>query len=294
MCNIFSKKNRHIRILNYEQHTRPLFIIPGTGGKCHSFRMLGRMFRNTCSLYGLDMMGAGRGEAPLKDIPGIAAQNIAWIREVQPSGPYRIIGHSFGAYILLEMIKQLEAAGDALDFAIVLDQALEKTFNPPLECSEADFMMFLAQGYFESFKVLAQPYPEWVLEMKAHIDTLPPAEMMPYITACISDRIPAVAGKVEYFSRLVNLRFYNDTMTYVPAGKIYAPVILLRAGKNNWQGMEETLGWSAFSDNITVKTVPGNHYNLMRGKNAIEVVHVIKNSIAACERSSAFPVVPVL
>ncbi|MBW8687210.1 thioesterase domain-containing protein [Chitinophaga rhizophila] len=284
MSKTFSRKDRHIRVLNFEPGSRPCFIIPGTGGKCHSFRLLGRVFRNTCSLYGLDMIGTCKGEAPIADIPAIAAQNIAWIKMIQPEGPYRLIGHSFGAYILFEMVRQLEAAGDMLDFAIILDQALEEVSNPPLGCSQADFMMFLAQGYFESFKIIAQPYPDWVLTMKAHIDTLPPAQMMPYVAAYIGRMIPAVAGKAEYFSRLINLRFYNDTIAYRPSGRLQSPVVLLRAAKNNWQDMEETLGWSNFADHVTVKTVPGNHYNLMKGRNVIEIARDIKHRIAESEK----------
>jgi thioesterase domain-containing protein len=46
------------------------------------------------------------------------------IRKVQPNGPYRLLGWSFGGIVLQEMAAQLEAQGEPLDFGILLDSAL--------------------------------------------------------------------------------------------------------------------------------------------------------------------------
>lgn len=48
--------------------------------------------------------------APLDSIQSLAAYYIKCIRQVQPEGPYRIAGYSYGACVAFEMCSQLQAA----------------------------------------------------------------------------------------------------------------------------------------------------------------------------------------
>lgn len=47
--------------------------------------------------------------APLDSIQSLAAYYIQCIRQVQPEGPYRIAGYSYGACVAFEMCSQLQA-----------------------------------------------------------------------------------------------------------------------------------------------------------------------------------------
>lgn len=47
--------------------------------------------------------------APLDSIPNLAAYYIDCIKQVQPEGPYRVAGYSFGACVAFEMCSQLQA-----------------------------------------------------------------------------------------------------------------------------------------------------------------------------------------
>lgn len=47
--------------------------------------------------------------APLDSIQSLAAYYIECIRQVQPEGPYRIAGYSYGACVAFEMCSQLQA-----------------------------------------------------------------------------------------------------------------------------------------------------------------------------------------
>lgn len=46
---------------------------------------------------------------------------IQHMREVQPSGPYRLLGYSFGCAVTFEMALQLQAAEEPIDSVILLD-----------------------------------------------------------------------------------------------------------------------------------------------------------------------------
>lgn len=51
--------------------------------------------------------------APLDSIQSLATYYIECIRQVQPEGPYRIAGYSYGACVAFEMCSQLQAQQNA-------------------------------------------------------------------------------------------------------------------------------------------------------------------------------------
>jgi thioesterase domain-containing protein len=54
-------------------------------------------------------------------VRAIARRNVTSIRSVQPVGPYRLAGHSFGGLIALEMAQQLRRADQQVSHLIILD-----------------------------------------------------------------------------------------------------------------------------------------------------------------------------
>ena len=65
---------------------------------------------------GMDWSGAG-----CTTIPAMAAHYLGRIRSLQPQGPYRLIGTSFGGIIVYEIALQLQAAGETVDFLGLVD-----------------------------------------------------------------------------------------------------------------------------------------------------------------------------
>lgn len=51
--------------------------------------------------------------APLDSIQSLAAYYIDCMKQIQPEGPYRIAGYSFGACVAFEMCSQLQAQQNA-------------------------------------------------------------------------------------------------------------------------------------------------------------------------------------
>jgi thioesterase domain-containing protein len=62
----------------------------------------------------------GRG-LPDRSVTSLARGHVAAIRRVQPVGPYRIAGHSFGGLVAFEMAHQLAAAGEEVALLGILD-----------------------------------------------------------------------------------------------------------------------------------------------------------------------------
>ncbi|MGK0188364.1 MAG: amino acid adenylation domain-containing protein [Verrucomicrobiales bacterium] len=78
-------------------------------------------WRVPCPLYAVSHWIHGAGFLEADTIEELARSQLLAIREIQPTGPYRIAGCSFGGLVALEIAHQLQQAGDEVDFLFLLD-----------------------------------------------------------------------------------------------------------------------------------------------------------------------------
>ncbi len=90
----------------------PFFCVHGVGGNVVGFRDLALHLGMDQPFYALQPQGLDGKRPCLSSIPQMAERYIQEIRRVQPEGPYRIGGYSFGGLVAYEMAQQLEAQGE--------------------------------------------------------------------------------------------------------------------------------------------------------------------------------------
>ncbi|MGN7823606.1 thioesterase domain-containing protein [Chitinophaga sp. 22536] len=275
------RRNKHVHHLNFNHEGRPLFIIPGIGGKSDRFRLYGNIFRKVCPVYGIDMMGISPGETPLESMQDIASQNIRWMKAVQPQGPYRLMSHSFGVYIMYEMARQLEAAGECLDFVAALDQGISHRHGITPETSLAASVLELTRDYLEGFRILVPPYPDWSAELWEMLAGTPEKDMVSCVADFICSKIPHRANSIAYCARLINVRIYNARIAYIPQGRINTKVLLIKAAMNtdNSEGSGDTRGWATYAHDVDVRQVHANHHNMLWGDNVFVTAGYIKERL---------------
>ncbi len=99
----------------------PLFCVSGGGGNVVIYKYLGDALDEDQPLYCLQARGLKSDEQPLRSVEAAAAHYLDAIRQLQPSGPYLLMGHSFGAAVAYEMAQRLAAAGEPAAFLGMLD-----------------------------------------------------------------------------------------------------------------------------------------------------------------------------
>ncbi|NOU23274.1 MAG: hypothetical protein HOO93_16105, partial [Methyloglobulus sp.] len=110
-----------VLIQNGRSGTLPLFCVPGAGAGVTSFFDLSQALASNLPVYGLQPRGLDGILVPHIDVSTAARAYIKAIRKVSPTGPYRLLGHSFGGWVVFEMALQLIAVGEQIDNLIVLD-----------------------------------------------------------------------------------------------------------------------------------------------------------------------------
>ncbi|MBS0350471.1 MAG: amino acid adenylation domain-containing protein [Proteobacteria bacterium] len=99
----------------------PLFLLPPVSGECLCFILLTQHLNKDQSVYGLRDPSEQQGKLLFQNLQEMAAFHVKTIRKIQPHGPYRIAGYSFGAHVAVAIATELTHAGETVEFLGLID-----------------------------------------------------------------------------------------------------------------------------------------------------------------------------
>jgi thioesterase domain-containing protein len=99
----------------------PIFCLPPGGGWSLCYMPMAKFAPSGIPLYALQARGLEVDGDFATSMPEMARDCVEHIRTVQPSGPYRLLGWSFGGRLAHEVAVQLQAAGGEVSALIMLD-----------------------------------------------------------------------------------------------------------------------------------------------------------------------------
>jgi thioesterase domain-containing protein/acyl carrier protein len=118
---LFNDAFAPVLALRTEGDLPPLFCLPPGSGLCWDYARLLRELDPRRPLYGLQASGIDT-EMPFHDsVEAIAGERVALLREVQPVGPYHLLGWSFGGLVAHEIACRLQAQGQDVALLALLD-----------------------------------------------------------------------------------------------------------------------------------------------------------------------------
>jgi acetoacetyl-CoA synthetase len=232
----------------------PAFIAPGLDGSVMKFCRLARSIASDRPIYGIQARGLDGRAEPHASIEEMARYYVDAIREVQPHGPYYLIGYSLGGLPMLEAARTLSESGEKIGLLALLD-AYPHIRHLPL----AIRMRVLAQRTKHHASAM-KGLPPWeaasyfigrirnrLLSSDASgtaVDSLPPE--LPLARAAQNVRDQAFTALKRY-----RPRFYKGKITFVKtAGDYYFP-------------SDPVAVWGEFATEIEVETVPGDHLGMI-------------------------------
>lgn len=124
--------SRLVRLGGTQGSRTPFFCVHAIGGAVFSYVELAQSLGPDQPFYALQARGLDDRSEPFADLEEMAAEYVRAIRGVQPEGPYRLGGWSFGGAVAFEMARQLRAAGARVDLLALLD-----SWSPSLSAATA-------------------------------------------------------------------------------------------------------------------------------------------------------------
>ena len=218
----------------------PFFCVPGGNGPGFNFRTIARLLGDDQPFYAFHVL-TETGEPMPESIGAWADRFLPALRLVQPHGPYRLGGHSFGGTVAWEMARRLAAAGEAVDLLVLLD-TFAPGYPPPAP------PVLRAAGIWRRFLRLS-----W-------------KERAAAVRRRIGRRLrPAPLGRA--------LRAYAPETLPVPVVLFRARDQVERAGRLH---DDPDNGWRAIPGvRLRTHVVPGTHDTLIEGEGAAEIARVL-------------------
>jgi acetoacetyl-CoA synthetase len=108
----------------------PLFLVHSIWGDVLGMRQIAVAMRSDVPVYGLRARGL-QGEEPQRSVEEMASSYVEVIRGLQPQGPYRVAGHSFGGLLAFEIARLLGEEGEEIEWLGLIDAELSLAAHSP-------------------------------------------------------------------------------------------------------------------------------------------------------------------
>jgi thioesterase domain-containing protein len=206
---------------------RPLFCIHPAGGSSTVFSSIVQHLPVDLPVYGLQAKALSDGEAGHSSIRKMADCYVQAMRSVQPQGPYRLLGWSFGGVVLQEMTAQLEAQGQTLEIGILLDSGLSGDAFSDLEPRDkAELLTEQAEAFDISAKGLTEESLKTAVLLEAKRRSLMPQ-----------------AAEIDDVELMLQMMRQTPVLMARWAGcpRLNAPIAFIRASDNNRTDLQDQL-----------------------------------------------------
>ncbi|KQV51925.1 non-ribosomal peptide synthetase/type I polyketide synthase [Massilia sp. Root335] len=249
----------------------PIFCIHPYGGHTAGYVELARHLGADQPVYGVQARGLQGESTPLRTIEAMAADYIALIRTRQPSGPYRLAGHSMGGCIAYEMAQQLTRAGAGVELLALFDSRAQNASERPLYRNSAYGRMASRDWLSDEAVMLGILFPKLEMDWEGLRDR-PAGEHRALAQDAIVRQglLPAGTGHAQV-RHLLAVTDANDEALRSYRPQAYAGQVLLFCGTEGFapQFGEPDLGWGALAKGgLELVMLPGDHHGVMTGASA--------------------------
>jgi thioesterase domain-containing protein/aryl carrier-like protein len=247
--------------LRRSQSGTPLFMVHDVSGDVLYAERLLRYIDEDIPVYGL--VDTPLGEAALRTMHARARRLIQIIRTVQPAGPYRIAGYSFGGSLAYEIATQLLGEDEPVEFLGLIDafNFSEISMKPQLELNDTTLLLnFVLQTAGGNAMSLQKQ-----LEREAKT-----ADLQNFVETCREKRLLPQHMSMEAVEHyLVRMKASANALEDYHPLSVPISLHLFKAmdeRENTPFYQDEYLGWNQVvpESQIHVVPVPGTHVSLMQ------------------------------
>jgi thioesterase domain-containing protein len=270
----------------------PLFFVHAQGGGAVAYYDLAHRLGNDQPFYGLEPPGRDGQREPLSGIPEMAAHYLESLRRVQPEGPYRLGGHSFGGLVAFEMATQLRKQGTEVALLAILDTGApvpgNTVFNPEGFIDEWDDAMIVvslakivARVVRKDLEISREEltgldYEQrliYFLEKLKKVDFVSPEEGPSLVRGLLAVERAMAKARRNY---LLQGQVYPGLMTLFLSADIAPEDFRARDRKLR---DDPALGWGELvSGAIETHIVPGDHISMLNHPH----VQILAQKLASC------------
>jgi acetoacetyl-CoA synthetase len=217
----------------------PVFITHGLGGDVLGLSDLVGKIESRHPIYGLQARGIDGVDEPLPSIEARAQFHLDAIQQLQPHGPYFLIGYSLGGLEMLELAHRLSGDGEKIALLALLDTYPDKTHLSMVQRT----LLSVRQIKRRAENVIGS-----ALRRRSGNGDRPPQDQRSASRAQVTQRMREADFSA---SRSYRPRFYSGRVRFV------------RAEINSYFPKNPTAVWAHLIKDFEVETTPGNHVGML-------------------------------
>ena len=230
----------------------PILIVHGLAGTVPFFE-LAEHIRTANPVYGFQAKGVDGMEPPLESIEAMAALYLDSIKNLQPHGPYILVGYSFGGLVALEIAQRLTERGENIALLVLVD-----AYPDP---------RYLSPG--QRLRLFARRAKRFVFESNNRM-----TRALAFIAPGLDRRLrPAIPAGRDPGSGAARLSFAHTTLhvkdkAYVALAR-YRPrfypgkIKFLKSESDSYFHADPVPVWKNLAADIDFEVVPGGHLDLV-------------------------------
>jgi amino acid adenylation domain-containing protein len=231
-------------------HQPPVFVIPGGTGDGADLLLAARLARRVGA--GFPFLGLLSGPAPHPPLERLTSRLLEQIREVEPRGPYFLVGECVGGILALAAARRLHAEGRPPALLALLDTPCP-TPGSRLRRAAARLRKLWAgdllgrlRGHFKFLRSVDPSLRRAYAVEKARV----------------AARALGRAGRVERRRALDRQASYADRLRVSRPAPFDGSIRLIQSQEGERKGYGEA--WARIAPRVEVVTVPGDHSSYLR------------------------------
>ena len=231
-----------------------------------AYRELARRLSPERPVYGLQSP-----EPPVEDVAAMSALYLEAVRQVQPAGPYHLVGWSMGGVVAYEMARQLAAVGERVETLALLDTLSPLVWTAEPALSDVDVVAAFALDLARLSGVAVPDVDLSALDL--------PGALAQVLKLGRAAGVLAPGVEPADLRRLFErFRANRRALVTYPPLPYAGPVALFRASDvGNAADARRDLGWGDLVTNLRIAELPGDHYSILHGPGAAALVAAVRS-----------------
>lgn len=214
----------------------PIIFLHVAGSHVVFLRPLSKRLGADQPLFAFQPVGLEGERAPMTSFEEIAQHYVDELLQVQPSGPYYIVGHCAGARLSLEISHILRGQGHEIAALVVIDTPEPR----PVLRGRQKFLSLLSQGRIDQI----------VMAGLRKFQPKPVGKTWEKWTKDLDDEKRTTVDNVERACVAADVRFHGR--------KHPGTLHLIRTEERAWK----TFAWERFCDTLEVTLIPAQHVEM--------------------------------
>jgi acetoacetyl-CoA synthetase len=235
----------------------PILIVHGLAGTVPFFELARDMATEGHSVYGIQAKGVDGLEEPFDRVEDMAAFYLRSLRDIQPHGPYLLVGYSFGGLVALEMAQSLHEVGENVALLALVDAYPDARYMLP-----AQRLRLRAQRIGSRISDLQRrSVPAGITYVASRLK-----HRLRVGEAYEEGNLPSGASRLsfEYTTLRVKQKAYVALERYRPqfySGKIK----FVKSETDSYYPANPAAVWAKLTAGFEAETVPGGHLDMLTG-----------------------------